>query len=148
MRTRCLMGTTAVALLAGSAFGQITQTPPFTGPYTESFETQVTPAPFPLCVADRVFNNTADMCAPNGSAHITSGWSFMCVIFPHSGSRFAGSTGGAMEVTFDTPVNKFGAYMGTNSGTDGGTATFFDASNAPIGTPQTIETAGCTWTWN
>jgi hypothetical protein len=133
---------------ASAATAQISTTGPFTGPYTEGFETQPQSL-FTPCVNNRIFNSTADMCTPGASGcHTTTGWSFMCTIFSHSGTWFYGSAGGFTEITFDSPVGKFGAYMGTNCGTDGGTATFFDANGVQIGSVQNITTAGCTWTWN
>ena len=138
----------ALAAAAGSASAQISSVGPFTGPYTEGFETQVQPTPFNTCVPDRVFNNTADLCDTTGSAaHITTGWGFFCTIFPYAGARFFGSAGGPAEYRFDADVSKFGGQFGTNAGTDGGTAEFYDASGNLIGTAQ-ITTAGCTWTWN
>ena len=153
MRLRNAVSAAALATLTGSCLAQISSVGPFTGPYTEGFETQNPPCPpcFFNCIPNRLFNNTADLCdtTPGGTgAHITSGWSFMCTIFPHGGGRFTGSAGGPYRLTFDTPVSSFGGYFGTNSGTDGAVIVFYDASNNAIGSPQNATTAGCTWTWN
>jgi hypothetical protein len=134
-------GTTAVAS------AQITPIGPFTGPYTESFQTQ-TPGQFTQCVIGRVFDNTADLCDTTGNgAHITGGWGFMCSIGPHSGTLFFGSAGGPAQYKFDSPVQKFGGYFGTNSGTDNGKAIFYDVNNNELASLE-FTTAGCTWTWN
>src|SRR5438552_2712764 len=85
----------ALCLAAGQASAQISPIPPFTGPYTESFETQ-TAGMFTLCIQGRIFNNTADACEANGNPnmHITSGWGFFCSIYPHSGGHLSASAGG------------------------------------------------------
>src|ERR1043166_9164360 len=124
----------ALCLVAGQASGQITPIGPFTGPYTEGFETQ-TAGVFTLCIQGRIFNNTADACEANNNPnmHITSGWGFFCSIYPHSGARLSASAGGPVKITFDAPVSQFGGYFGTNSGVDGAVVTFYDAANNTIG---------------
>jgi hypothetical protein len=139
-----------VLLAAGQLSAQVTPTPPFTGPYTESFETQTSP-PFIQCIAGRVFDGRADLCTePGAGTLITSGWGFNCSIGPHSGGHFYGSANGATRVTFDNAVAKFGGYFGSNgdANVSGGAAvTFFDAANNPIGN-DTITFTGCgQWQW-
>jgi len=141
-----------LAGLAGSAAGQITTEGPFTGTFSEGFNLQTIVNVFPVCVEDRVFSNTADLCAPSGSAHITGGWGFQCSIGPNFTPRLMASTGGAAVYTFDAPITRFGGYFGTNYNnnvTSGGSATFFDASNNQIGSVQTINIDACgTYRWN
>ena len=85
---------TALLLAVTVAFGGIAtaQTPigPFTGTESEGFETQDSPG-FNPCIIGGVFNNNGDLCTPGSSgAHITSGWGFMCTIFPHGkGTKWA-----------------------------------------------------------
>jgi hypothetical protein len=154
MKTARSLSLSAIALagLACSAAGQITIEGPFTGAQSEGFTTQVTPNPFPVCVADRVFTNTADLCAPSGSAHITGGWGFECSIGSNLTPRLFASTGGAAVFTFDDPVARFGGFFGTNFNNNvssGGSATFFDAGGAQIGSVQTINIDSCgTYRWN
>jgi len=146
----CWLGIPVFALCAaaGQASGQISRVDPFTGPYTESFDTQPQVI-FTQCVGGRVFNGRADLCTPTGNGcHTTSGWSFMCQINRRSGTFFFGSAGGSVRYTFDNPITKFGGYFGTNCGTNDATVTFFDANNNQIGDPVIATTDGCTWTWN
>ena len=138
----------SVALLSSAASAQIVVTGPFTGQQSDSFETQ-TAGQFTTCILGRVFNNTADLCDPSGNAiHITSGWSFMCTIFPNSGGRFTASAGGPAEYTFDQPATRIGGFFGTNSGTADATAEFFDIGNNLIGTQNVTAQTNCGWTWN
>jgi hypothetical protein len=124
---------------------------PFTGPYTESFETQSSP-PFIQCINGRVFNNTADLCTtPGAGTLIASGWGFNCSIGPHSGGKFYGSANGSTDITFDNVVGGFGGYFGSNGNSNvaqGALVTFYDAANATIGT-ATIAFSGCgVWEWS
>src|SRR5687768_833207 len=96
-----LLTLTSVGVLAATASAQIVPTGPFTGQHSDSFETQGA-FQFTTCIVGRVFNNTADLCDPQGNAiHITSSWGFMCSIFPRSGGRLCGSAGGPAEYIFD-----------------------------------------------
>jgi hypothetical protein len=137
-----------VGLAAVPGLSQVTPTGPFTGTLQEGFEN----APafmFTQCVNTRVFSNNADLCTPgNSGAHVTSGWSFFCSIFPHGGVRLFGSAGGVAEYTFDTPAQRFGGYFGTNTNANDGVATFFDASNNVLATLPITAPANCSWTWN
>jgi len=154
MKTARSMSLSALVLagLAGSAAGQITPVGPFTGTFSEGFNLQTIVNVFPVCVEDRVFSNTADLCAPSGSAHITGGWGFECSIGPNFTPRLMASTGGAAVYTFDAPITRFGGYFGTNFNanvTSGASATFFDDSNNQIGSPQTVNIDACgTYRWN
>jgi hypothetical protein len=149
MRLARYAATLATVVALGSlASAQFTTTGPFVGNAgTESFETQDTSGgAFPLCVVDRVFTSTADLCS--GAAHITTGWSFNCVIYPNSGNRFFGSAGGPAIYTFDGTASKFGGYFGTNTGTADGTINFFDEFGALLHTDTINAAADCLWTWN
>ena len=92
--------------LAATAAAQVTSIGPFSGDHSEGFETQPNNPPFVQCIANRVFDATADLCGANGNAsmHMTSSWSFMCQIFPHGGSRLFGSTGDPALFTFDADI--------------------------------------------
>jgi len=142
--------------LASGAAAQITTVGPFVGDHSESFETQPNNPPFVQCIANRVFNGTADLCGANGNAamHMTSGWSFMCTIFPHSGGRLFGSTGDPALFTFDADVNQFGGYFGTNSWAAGNpnndtvTVEFFDRAGNSLGALLANVSSDCQYNWN
>ena len=136
-----------VAFLAPTAGAQVTPIGPFTGAQSDGFETQVSPG-FTACVNGRVFNSTADLCTPGGSGcNITSGWGFICTIFPHSGGKLFGSAGGYAEYTFDTPAQRFGGYFGINYNVSNGTAIFFDANNNQLASLTITVPANCSWNW-
>ena len=125
---------------------QISTVGPFTGPYTESFETQT--ANFVPCVPGRIFASTADLCTPSGSSTlITQFWSMFCVVSPHSGTFMAGSNYGPCQITFDSPVRRFGGYFATITNSPGGTVDFFDAQGGNVGS-TTLSTNACDWMWN
>jgi hypothetical protein len=136
----------ALALSAGAS----AQTPigPFVGQQSDGFETQGYGGFYP-CIANRVFNNTADLCTPGASGcNITGGWSFICQINPHSGGALFGSAQGYCEYTFDTPAQRFGGYFGVNWQVGDGIANFYDASNNFIGSKVITAPPNCSWNWN
>ncbi|MCB9915395.1 MAG: hypothetical protein H6828_09635 [Planctomycetes bacterium] len=136
--------------LAGLAAAQFSTVAAFTGNAQETFETQsLASGPFPTCVTDRVFAGQADLCAEAGSAHITGGWGFSCTLQPFEGSRQVGSTGGALNYTFDTGVTRFGGWFATNNPTIGdGTIEFYGAGGVLLHSDVVNAPLGCTWTWN
>jgi hypothetical protein len=142
--------------LAATAAAQVTTIGPFTGDHSESFETQPNNPPFVQCIANRVFNGTADLCDSLGgtSMHMTSSWGFMCTIFPHSGSRLFGSAGNPALFTFDADITQFGGYFGTNSWAAGNpsnhtvTVEFFDRAGNSLATELANVTADCQYNWN
>jgi hypothetical protein len=137
-----------LALLAPTAGAQIVPIGPFTGAQSEGFETQNSPG-FTSCVIGRVFNNTADLCTPGGSGcNITTGWGFICSIFPHSGNKLFGSAGGYAEYTFDTPAQRFGGQFGINYNVSNGIAVFFDTAGNQLASLTITVPANCTWNWN
>jgi hypothetical protein len=137
----------ALALSAGAS-AQITPTGPFVGGQSDGFETQGFGGFFP-CIANRVFNNTADLCTPgNSGCNITGSWGFSCSIFPHSGIALFGSAQGYAEYTFDVPAQRFGGYFGVNWQVGDGTAIFFDSNGAQIGSQVITAPPNCTWNWN
>ncbi|HUR27624.1 MAG TPA: hypothetical protein VM509_05510, partial [Planctomycetota bacterium] len=64
MKTSQILITT-LALLCASEFAsaQITLIPPFTGQFSESFESQPS-LQYDPCIVGRVFQNQADLCSP------------------------------------------------------------------------------------
>ena len=138
----------AVFALSVAASAQVTTIGVFTGAAQENFDTypQVVGT---LCIPNRVFGATADMCTIGGAFCLTtSGWGFSCSISNYSSPRFFGSMGGATEIIFDTPIAKFGGYFGTNSNVDDGTIEFYDAAGALIATSPVDADADCAWHWN
>ena len=141
----------AIALLASTASAQVTPIGPFTGTDQEPFQTQSgTAVP---CVPGRIFNNQADLCTPAGNGvYLTSGWSFICSLSPHGGNKMCGTggatSGGGIDITFDTPLSRFGGYFGMNhSGNPDITVTFYLGGSIVSG-PTVIPLAiDCQWHW-
>lgn len=133
--------------LATPLAAQLTPIAPFTGQRQEGFETQS----YSACVPGRVFQNTADFCTPGYSGVlVTYGWLLYVgyAVYPRNNSNsFAGTSLGNGVFTFDTPVQRFGAYLGTVGYLAGGTARFFDATNTLIGT-QSLTAPRGGWAWN
>src|SRR5262245_33561048 len=104
----CFPATTAVWIIVSAAAAQVSPTGPFTGPYTEGFET-TTALPNLLypCLPDRLFNNTADLCDPTTSSiAATTFFSLFCSVTARTGKRFALGIQGPVEISFDAPVSK------------------------------------------
>lgn len=138
----------AVAAAACCSFAQPTPIGPFVGSQSDGYETQT---PFQFLPQYVVFNGAGTVDGvPSGSSalHITSGWSFFHVIFPHSGGRFMGGAGSNCEYNFPVPATRFGGYFGTNADVPDGTATFFDANGNQLGPPQPIIAPLGAWAWN
>lgn len=143
----------AVAGAAGTAGGQVVPVGPFSGPVSEGFATQNTSGnPFPVCVADRVFGGTCDLCVPGGAAHISAGWAFDCGMLPNLTPGLFGGWGGKAVYGFDAAVRSFGGYFGTNFSNNvssGAVARFIDGNGAQIGPDQQIGIGECgTYRWN
>jgi hypothetical protein len=139
----------SAATLGSTAFAQIVPIGPFTGQHSEGFETQPAGA-FSDCVVGRVFSNTADMCdstAPIGAIIITTSSGFMCQMFPNSGTKFAFTTNGAADWTFDTPATRFGGMLGTNSGLPNATVEFYDSNFSLISSTTAVFPSDCAWHW-
>jgi hypothetical protein len=132
------------AQLAG---GTVCTIDPFSGEYNEGME-----PPFELWTPTspgRAFDNTADMWS---GAYIkgTSGWSFNCTIYPHSGSGLGGSASGPTEIVFDTPIQRFGGYFGTNAISypiEPSIQFYDDAGDLIADLPMDVP-LDCTWNWN
>ena len=136
---------TACALIASSAltFAQITPIGAFTGDEQENFDgaPQVL---FTPCLPTRAFNNTADFCTPNGSnCHTTPSWGFYCTIPNYSPPYLFASTGGPVEIVFDTPIEKFGGYFGSNSNAADGVVEFFGANSVSLGSAPVVAANDC-----
>jgi hypothetical protein len=140
------------AALAATAPSAVAQMPigPFTGQYQEDFEGPS--VIFTPCMPNGVFSMTAQMCTPGSSGcHTTGGWSFMCQIGPHGGSRLFGSAGGYVQYDFTLSpgdVAQFGGYFGSHSGSPDAQIDFRDANDNLLATTTAVIPANCTWNWN
>jgi hypothetical protein len=146
--TKRFLAILPAAALCAAASAQVVPIGPFTGSASEGFENSVA-FQFNPCISPRPFNNTADLCTPGFSgAHVTSSWSFFCLLPPHSGNRLYGSADGPSQWTFDVPARRFGGYFATNSNAADATVQFFDVTGNLIDTEIANVPATCTWTWN
>ena len=137
-----------VSLLAvpALAMAQVTPVGPFTGDLQEGFDTL--PGGFPP--SHPVFGGVGEMISTGGSMHTTSGWGFLCTIFPFEGSRLAASAGGFVRFEFTEDVGAFGGYFGSNAdlAPPPATARFFDAAGNLLGTEDIELLPNCGWNWN
>jgi hypothetical protein len=144
--SRYLTAALAAAATSGVARAQITPVSPFTGPFTESFETVT--ANFEECVNGQVFAGQARVCTPGWSGClVTQFWSSFCVASARTGANLFGSNSGVPEFVFGAPIRRFGGYFCTISGSPNGTARFYDDTGGLVGS-ATLFTNACTWTWN
>ena len=134
--------------VVGQANAQIVPFDVFIGDHSEGFE--VVPPGGPFWVSIPVFNDTGVVQTVDGSVgvHITGSWQFFGTVFPHSGSRFMGSTGPALEWIFDVPALSFGGYFTTNSGTSDARALFYDVNNVLLADLLVTAPANNSWVWN
>jgi hypothetical protein len=139
----------SILLSAGVAQGQIISVGPFTGPHTEGFETQTLfRDTLYECLPGRIFAGTADLCDPVDEAVIVPTFmSLFCQATPRNGTRYALGLISPLQITFDSPVTRFGGYFATVGGTDGGTVEFQNAAGTPLGSAP-LTTNQCNWTWN
>ncbi|HRI44405.1 MAG TPA: hypothetical protein PLL78_11730 [Fimbriimonadaceae bacterium] len=143
---RLFSALTLFAVVAG-AFAQPNTIGPFTGAQSDGYETQQRGTFVPQFI---VFGGAATVDSLTGGQglHITSGWSFFNVIFPHGGQVFMGGAGVNQVYNFIVPARRFGGYFGTNADVPGATATFFDTNGNQIGAPQAVNAPQASWAWN
>ena len=126
------------------------QTPigPFVGTDSDGFETQTAFSTDP-CVIERVFSDQADLCTPAGSfATFDTALTDICTVGPDTGAVFYSTQEGLTEITFDTPVSRFGAMFATNGGDPGIRGLFYDCDGAFIGfISEPLPSADCNWYW-
>lgn len=129
----------------GSA--QIISIGPFTGAFSEGYETQQRGVFVPQY---SVFSGqgTVDQVGSGQGLHVTTGWSFFYSIFPHSGEAFMGGAGVNYEYTFNIPALRFGGYFGTNADVPDATVTFYDVNGNQIGNPVNASAPLGQWAWN
>ncbi len=143
---RHIFAASVTLAVAGVASATIVPIGAFTGEYRENFSAFATGfRPNGLTAMGGV--STLSSATSSGLLPTTS-WGFRGTILPHSDRVFLGNFASATVWTFNTTVYKFGGYFGTNANTlAGGTATFYDSSNAVIGT-MPIDAPKLTWAWN
>ena len=148
-------GCLAVAGLAGAASAQITPIGPFTGDRQEGFQTLGSWAICTFCpTIEGAFQDICTLTSVSGSnIHVTGGWGFNCSIGAHATPNISASGGGGgYDYVFDAGMEagKFGGYFGTNAPppADNGTAEFYDAGGALIGTAVITYPGDCSWNWN
>ncbi len=131
---------------AAHANAQVVPIGEFTGDHSEGFEL----LPFGFFTSHPVFDNTGVVRTIDGSETliITSSWSFMGVVFPHSGSRFMGSASALPEWVFDVPALQFGGFFTTNSGTSDAVAFFYDEFDNLLASLPVTAPANNSWVWN
>lgn len=131
-------------LLAAAASAQLTSVPQFTGAWNEEFESQL--------VGGRVFDDHATISAsPGGYCVITNAWMQYVgytVYSRNNSNSFLGSAVGHAVLTFDTPVQRFGAWFATVGYLPGGFARLYDDANNLIATRPLVAPRGSPWVWD
>jgi hypothetical protein len=138
----------AVLLLAASSAAQIAPIGPFTGTFSEGFETQSTQQTG-ACVQERLFGGRGDLCAPAGSLiEISTG--IAGGPQPLAGAQMF-HTEVLVELRFDAPARRFGGWFATPWVGGPGTAYLYDEPGNLIGAVPfdlTPCAAACAWIWN
>ncbi|MEZ4317750.1 MAG: putative metal-binding motif-containing protein [Myxococcota bacterium] len=133
-----------------SALAQVVPTGPFTGEITEGFETYpLTSAP--LACLSNALGGAADVCATEasvGGMQVRDELFLGCLLSARTGTKMAGSNDGASEVVFDTPVDRFGAYMATHADDGDVTLEAYDVLGGLIGTVTEPLGGSCNWAWH
>jgi hypothetical protein len=139
-----ITGLLSCLLSASAATAQLTSVPQFTGAYAEGFES-------PL-VNGRVFHNHATVTAsPGGYCMITNAWMQYVgytVYSRNNSNSFLGSGTGYLVLTFDTPVQRFGAWFATVGYLAGGIARLYDDASNLIATQPLAAPRGTPWMWD
>jgi hypothetical protein len=137
----------SLVLLASLAQAQINPIGPFTGAYSEGFETQAVQQSV-SCVQERIFQGRADFCAwPSSPIQITT--ALPGGPAPRTGLQMLHSDV-LVEVYFDQPARRFGAWFASPWVNAGG-ASFYDPAGTLLGTvgfSMVPCSPGCAWTWN
>lgn len=136
------MGNSAYAAL-------IVPTGPFTGDYSEGFETQPT---YQFLSHYDVFGGAGDIWQVDAGQglHVTSSWGYFHSANPYSGSYLMGPTSGVeVRWEFDVPAGEFGGWFTTIYESSGATAYFYDLGSNLVGTEAVQAPAGnSAWAWD
>ncbi len=145
---RVFSGLAALGVLAcaGLAGASIMSVGPFSGDYSEGFESQ---PQYQFLSHYDVFGGAGDVYAIGGGQglHVTTGWGFYYTIFPHGGDWFMGGAGVNAKWVFDVPAKQFGGYFGTNANTPDAMAYFYDENGNLMGSSSVSAPLGA-WSWN
>ena len=146
-RVLCGLALLAAATSIGPVRAQVVAINSFTGDFSEGFETQ-TPSLWEACLNNRVLDGTADLCTPgNQGAHISSSWSYYCLVQPLSGNYLFGSGSGYAEYQFDDPAFRFGGYFANHSGSTSMDIEFYDENWVLLDAINESIPNDCAWRW-
>lgn len=146
MRTSTMLAGLAAGVVGGSAAGGVTAIGEFAGEIYETFENVAFPGSLPgpapifggaVTVNDSLANILVvafNWIGPSGE------------VLPYNGNLMGGVPAGAAIFEFSTAVSRFGGYFNTVGPIGGGTAVFYDASGAQIGTTAFSSTP-TEWFW-
>lgn len=141
--------TSLLALLCGPAVAQVVAIGPFVGSQRDDFESQALQSSV-VCIQERVLGERADLCSTFGNGcWIASVASLPLGNPPRSGMQLF-HTDILVDLNFDRPVQRFGAWFASDW-VGAGLATFLDAAGQPIASVPiqfTPCSSGCGWTWN
>jgi hypothetical protein len=133
-------------VLAASAAQAQTPIGPFVGQHDERFDGLQ--AAFTPCLQYRIFDFSADVCTPGASGcHTTDQQFFACLISARSAPYFFSSIDGAVEFSFDHPVERFGGWFGTNQFFPDATVDFLDVNGQVLASAIASIPADCQWHW-
>ncbi|MGD1915098.1 MAG: GC-type dockerin domain-anchored protein [Phycisphaerales bacterium] len=135
------------------AFAQAIAVPPRVGDRQEGFE-DLPRGPLDDGMFAFIFGRDATLRGMpfGGGIFVSGGWIFRCLVEPHEGRQFVGSTiGSNVIITFeDQPATFFGGYFVSNGDASGtnGTAMFFREDQTLIDEQPLNLAPDCEWTWN
>ena len=132
------------ASLAGSAAAQLTPIPAFAGANTEEFDNSLP--------GGRILQNTATIApSPGGQFLLPQAWLVYVgyTVTAMGGSNsFLGTSVGHAILTFDDPVQRFGAYFAAVGYVSGGYALVYAAAGNLLGNEPLAAPRGGPWVWD
>ncbi len=128
-----------------SAGADVTAIGPFTGDASEGFENIIPPGPYagPMPIFGSA-DTIDDFYTDPWIATVLSGGGYE--LYPYNGNLMGLTPTGWTVFDFDTPVLKFGGYMGTVNAGPPGDVTFFDNEGVVIET-QAFSLPQGDWAW-
>lgn len=146
MKTTMLACGLVAAGLAGSATGGVSAIGEFAGEAYETFENVAFPSSIPGPAP--IFGGavTVNDSLANILVVAFNWWGPSGEVLPYNGNLMGGVPAGAAIFEFSTAVTRFGGFFNTVSSVGGGTALFFDASGAQIGSSD-FGSNPTEWTW-
>jgi len=145
-RLRHTMGSLGALLLLGTSALAQNPTGPFSGQYTEDFESSLSLAsgyaPTPVFQGNATYHTS-------WAIQSNTSWTYGCSISSYGGSNFVGDTGGLMWFNFNAAPSRFGGYFGSNQPGVPITVNvrFLDMGNAVLATDVVTLQNNCTWQW-